>query len=163
MFHRDTSRKGLRTFRLIAIATFSAMAGSSNSGWAFGVGALPQNKHIIYVAEQTSSTPTAQKTLNHICQAANLPHVPPVHWFVGSILSPTDAQNTLLAIQSMSKTQKSLCPPSGTPSPRALNTVENIGKKGVPPVYDPHHNFSSSIIRINELYGQFKAMETMPQ
>lgn len=160
MIHRNGRWHSTRALRLIALVTVSAMAGPDTS-FAFGVAATLPQALLIRVAEQTSATSAAQKTLNHICQVANQPHAPGQS-LVGSFIDPADAQKTLQDLQSMSRTRRSPCPSAGSPPQVTLNTIEKIGK-GVTPIYDPHHNFSSSIIRINEILGGYKAMETKPQ
>jgi hypothetical protein len=133
MFHRDTSRHGLSTVHLIAILGFVAAIGFSSRGWAFVAGSPPKDDQKILVAEQLSSTSTeqAQKALDYICRAADLPHgsLPAERLSAESSLRPEDAKSTVDAIQAASKTQTPVCSPEGAAPDSALGLVREVGRR----------------------------------
>jgi hypothetical protein len=164
MIHRDTPRSGLRALRLIAIISFLAATGFSNRGWAIVVGSPPPDDQIKLVADHPISASmankTANKTLNVLCRAANLPHgaLPEERLPAEQALSSTDAKNTLDVIQQLSKTQRPLCSPNGAAPNSALKEIDTIGS--VDPIHHPvilPGFVAPQVWRVRDIYGQVKA------
>ena len=131
-----TSRSGPRSLHFIAMMSFLAAIGFSNEASAFVVGSTPHDDLIILVAAQPSpastANVTANKTLNVLCRAANLPHtgLPEQRLPAEQTLSSTDAKSTLDAIQQLSKSQRPLCSPSPAAPTGALKVISKIGGSG---------------------------------
>jgi hypothetical protein len=155
MFHRDISRNDLTTAHSIAILGFVAAIVFSTRGWAFVVGS-PKVDITILVAERLSSTSTAQaqKTLDYICRAADLPHGSlPAELSAELSLSPENAKSTVDAIQNASKTQTPVCSPKGAAPDSALALVREVGRRPpvvppVPPTVRPGYHPDRTIIDI---------------
>jgi len=149
MIDRCTSRGSLRGLYSIAIVSFLAASGFSNSAAAFVAALPPQNDQIILVAEVLPSSASmanhqANGTLNAFCRAANLPHgaLPEERSPAEQALSPEDAKRQLDLIQQLSQTRKPMCSANAAPPSSASHVVVEIVNccppprtgPGVPPV-----------------------------
>jgi hypothetical protein len=147
MIDRDASRNGLRAFRLMAIMSFLVTTVFPNGGSA-----------------QPSATTTANKTLNILCRAANLPNtgLPAERSAAEQGLSSTDAKNALNVIQQLSNTRSPLCSDKGAAPNSALKTIDKIGG-GVSPIHRPHNLpakvFDQTLDNVRGVFGQVKEKE----
>jgi hypothetical protein len=151
MIRRDFSRRSLRTFHFIAIVSFLAATGFPNGAWA-------------QPSAATTTSTTANKTLNVFCRAADLPNtgLPAERLPAEQALSPTEAKRTLDVIKQLSKTKSPLCSQNVAAPNSVLKTIDKIGR-GVSPVRPggplPARVFHQTLDNVRGVFGQVKANE----
>lgn len=151
MIRRDISRRSLRAFHFTATMSFLAAIGFPNGGWA-------------QPSAATAPSATANKTLNVLCRAANLPNtgLSAERLPAEQALSPTEAKRNLYVIQQLSNTKRPLCSDKGTAPTGVLKTIDNIGG-GVSPIHRHRHLparvFQQTLDNVRGVFGQVKANE----